>query len=577
MLEPVAAQRSGGTFVVPGLFQDARGVVVSSEAAIVVHSHDQLLALVRIVSDEASLGELLSSLHAEALRSPIGGQGFMLRLRVSDSRILDRLARAAAFCGGQLSVGAGRHFVRYRDAQSPYGYDAPSIVHSSDADYLVYAPQTTLTYVRSAELSLVQLVRTPRLLPRLGGFTAALRTHDPREPLWLLAPALLLPRLLRYLWLRRVEAAVMLPETSPGTPTEHLTLLRVPGDVARSPGALQGLPGLRWLAAVCDHIAVELGHAHPLNLLSLAALFPDSERHLFLADPAGPLSLPAGPFVPARHLVRVEDSAAPLGPQPAAQTFTAVQNPRMPDPTAQGSGLADRLQPVRVPLGLVQTATSAHAPAGARVPWSQLSRLTRLTYLLPPTALANLRAAALRDGVLIIGDVSHLPLGDLYYEAGSQLLIPLGLALVPRVSPSVLRAQLDAATDSWLLFQPALSAQPAPHESVGRSAFDRRDSGERIPLSVHELPASALHPLAQILLQRMQTQPLELASLTDGGTAATDAPQAVYGSLGWLWPLWGGPRLAAASARLPAASSSIPIDGADDRDDSHDSDEDRSP
>lgn len=555
MLEPVAAQRSGGAFVVPGLFQDARGIVVSSDAAIVVHSQDQLQALLRIVSDESSLIELLSGLHIEELRSSVGGQGYMLRLRVSDSRVLDRLARAAAFCGGQLSVGAGRHFVRYRDAQSPYGYDALSIVAGSDGDYVVYAPQTTVIYGRAGQLSLQQLCRKPRLLPRLGGHAAALRAHDPREPLWLLVPSLLLPRLLRYLWLRQIEAAVMLPQPGSSTLTAQHTLLRVPGEVARSPGALQGLPGLRWLSAITDHIAVELGYAHPLNLQSLASLFSDDERHLFLADPPGLLSLPASPFVPARHVVRLEDVDAP--------GTAAHRDDRQANVALDSAGFGDRLQPARVALRLVQAIGSPQAAAAALVPWSQIARLAKLSYLLPPNALAKLQAAALRDGLLVVGDVSYLPLGDLFYEAeaGSQLLVPLGLTLVPRISAAALRAQLEAGADRWLLVQPA---QSASRGSVDASTAARRDRGERIPLSLHELPTSALRPLGQQLVLRLTAQPLELldlaalASEPNAATAANEAPQAVYGSLGWLWPLWGGPRLAANPALLPAASAPLP-------------------
>lgn len=535
MLEPVAAQRSGAAFRVPGLFQDARGIVVSHEAGILLHSQDQLLALLRIVSEDTTLAELLGSLRVEELRSAIGGQGFFVRVRLADSRGLDRFARAAAFCGGQLSVGSGRHFVRYRDAQGPYGYDALSLHGGSDGDYVVYTPHAAQIFQRVGERIVSRLITQMRLLPRGGGLTAALRQHDPREPLWLLVPSTLLHRVLRYLWLRAIDAAAALPEPTQAAASSHC-LLRLPGDIARAPAALLGLPGLRWLLPLCEHIAVELGHSHPLNLLPFAALFSDSQRHLFLADAPAPLVLPGGSFVEARHLVKLTEvepaSAAAASPDAIASGRVAASLP------------SDLSQLARVKLALLPEATAAGSPAAARVPWSRLDTLAQLTFRLPPAALANLQAVATDAGLLIRGDVSHLPLGDLFYEAAPQVLVPLGWTVVPRLSATALRAQLvSTSADGWLLLSPG----PAPAASLSAPA-----AGPRRTVVAQELPAGAWVALSRLLLARLAA---EVPTL-EPPPSEPDPPQAVYPALGWLWPLWGGPRPRLPEPpALPAAAS----------------------
>lgn len=554
MLEPVAAQRAGGAFRVPGLFQDARGIVVSHEAAVLVHSQDQLLSFLRIVSEETSLRELLSGLHSEELRSTIGGQAFFLRVALSDSRALDRAARAAAFCGGQLSVGSGRHFVRYRDAQAPYGYDALSIHTGSDGDYAVYTPRLTQLYQRTGELQLAHLITQQRLLPRIGGLDAALRQHDRREPLWLLVPAVLRPRLLRYLWLRRVDVGLVLPEPTVGTDVAS-SLLQVSGDLAQTPGALLGLPGVHWLLPQSDHIAVELGHTHPLNLQAFSSWFSDTQRHLFLAAPQGLVTLPASPFVPARCVVQVDAAESPPR-APAASQPDRAHSPS-PSPGRLGTQLPiDLSQLTRVRLALVQEHSPMSVPAAVHVPWSQLATLTQLAYRLPPASLASLQAVALDSGLLILGDVSHAPLGEPYYEAAPKVLVPLGLTVVPRLPASLLRSRLSASDDAWLLLRPS-----ARRDVTQRSEPAVRDTGQRLPAMLHEIPASALVTLIHLLVARLDALPL----VEQGALSADEPPpQVVYPSLGWLWPLWGGPRPQRSDPRaLPAASPTAALDEQD--------------
>jgi hypothetical protein len=552
MLEPVALHRAGASFRVPGLHQDGRGIVVGSEAAILVHSQAQLVALLRLLSTQTALAELLPTLRCEEVRGAIGSQGYLLRLRCSESRSLDLCVRAATFAGGLLVVGSGRHLVQYRDAAAPLGYDALSLYSHSDGDYVIYAATSVLAYSRIAELSLRQLLAGQPLLARRGSLANALHDHDRRNSLWLLLPGALLPRILRYLWGRSIAAAAMLPD--PGATTgvgdrsqvsaQGLVLLRVDGGLAGSPGALLGLPGLRWLLPLSEHLAVEIGYQHPIDLVTFGGLFPSRERHLFLAEPGGLLTLPASTFVPIERLVQLSEitlreSPPPIGPIDSISPIDPKQPSTSPPPAASAPSTVGPL--VRMPLRLALEATLARAAAATIVAWRQLGRLAGLLYALPMGALASLRAIRLEEGLLIIGDLAYLPIGDLYYEAAPQILVPLGLAVVPRLSAEFLRAQISNNSEQWYLLQ--AGANP-----VGRSAAE-----SDLPLSVRALPAAGLQPLGRLLVGLDEAQ-LRQELLHDPPLAIGDeAPYAVYPSLGLLWPLWGGPRPLSEPASLPPA------------------------
>lgn len=547
MLEPVALQRAGASFRVPGLFLDGRGIVVGSEAVILLPSQGQLVALLRLISSQVALSELIPTLRCEEVRSAIGSQGYLLRLRCSESRSLDLCARAATFVGSWLGVGSARHFVQYRDAAAPLGYDALSLYSHSDGDCVLYAATSVLAYSRLSELSLLQLVQGQPLLARRS-LPNALRQHDPRTPLWLLVPRTLLPRILRYLWQRSIDAAAALDEVG-ASPSgnesravgQGLVLLRVSGGLAGSPGALSGLPGLRWLLPHSEFLAIELGYQHPLDLTTFASLFPAAQRLLFLAEPLGIVSLPAAEFVPIERLVQLSEIALQeIAPQeiarpPAAPALAA---------SATGLGSLPSVTPiVRCPLRLVAEPTPARVAAASIVPWAQLSRLASLLYALPLGALGSLRAARLGEGLLILGDLSYLPIGELHYEAAAQVLVPLGLTLVPRLSPELLRAQIRADSDRLIL------CAAGAKEGLGDGS-----AAPGLPLSARALPGQALLPLGRVLSGLSDAQLRQELMLDPPATAATEpVPQAVYPSLGFLWPLWGGPRpLSEPLAALPA-------------------------
>jgi hypothetical protein len=78
------------------------------------------------------------------------------------------------------------------------------------------------------------------------------------------------------------------------------------------------------------------------------------------------------------------------------------------------------------------------------IPVAHAQRLKRILFALPPVSLRGHRVAATDRGILVIGseNLDVIPLGQLLCELTPGLLVPLGMDVVPRVSPEVLARAL---------------------------------------------------------------------------------------------------------------------------------------
>src|SRR5689334_24005856 len=78
------------------------------------------------------------------------------------------------------------------------------------------------------------------------------------------------------------------------------------------------------------------------------------------------------------------------------------------------------------------------------IPLEHGARLKRILFALPPVSLRGHRVAATDRGILVIGseNLDVIPLGQLLCELTPGLLVPLGMDVVPRVSPEVLARAL---------------------------------------------------------------------------------------------------------------------------------------
>src|SRR5690606_35253746 len=100
----------------------------------------------RLYSAEAALDELLPELEIHQARTPLGSRELLVRIPAASSYAMDRAARCARLVGGATYTGTSKHFVKYRDDRSPYGYDAAEI-HAlpRGADLMVHGLDFTQT------------------------------------------------------------------------------------------------------------------------------------------------------------------------------------------------------------------------------------------------------------------------------------------------------------------------------------------------------------------------------------------------------------------------------------------------
>lgn len=186
---------------------------MSTHAALLLLGLDKVVSLLRLLSEEQLLTDVLPSLRIEQVRNDLQAQAYFLWFQCADSQQLDRYARAGRLTGATLLVGAGQHFVAYRDRRSPLGYDA-QVAAPRSVTFLLYTDAGAQAFARVRELQLTTLLRQLMLIPLPGGARTQLRSlagaqvldRDfdesacPSEPLLLEVPLALLPRMVRYLW-----------------------------------------------------------------------------------------------------------------------------------------------------------------------------------------------------------------------------------------------------------------------------------------------------------------------------------------------------------------------------------------
>src|SRR4029079_18082572 len=143
MLERVAVHQT--RLRTPGLGLDARGVALGGKGVVLLPSIDRLVAFLALYTRQGSLADLLRSLSIEVVRSKLGAREVTLTFAAETSDRMDRVSEVARLAGGYTARGTTRHFVQYRDAAAPFGYDIPQIV-PSDAGLALYHQTFTQTY-----------------------------------------------------------------------------------------------------------------------------------------------------------------------------------------------------------------------------------------------------------------------------------------------------------------------------------------------------------------------------------------------------------------------------------------------
>ncbi len=472
-LEHVAHGQS--RFMTPGVAPDPRGVVLGRFLVIVFPTLEGVVSWLRLYSHEASLDELVAGLEITRVRTPLMSREMILRVPAVSSYAADRAARLARLVGGSIYTGTAKHFVKYRDDRSPYGYDAVEIgALPAGAELMVHGDDFTQTYAREGELPLARLLF--RLsLRRVPGATRL--DAEARATLVLAVARGLGDGVIRYLWRNKVdgEVALVAPRhRAAGIPTiagdPSYLMMRVRDLPERILELFVGTPGIDVFRPVSDNVAVALGWAHPVELGSVASLLPPDSYHVFW--PGDRVDVLPGPLELSRlaDLTRIDLDLEKAGGDARETTVSAPSPVGVALRLAPGTGLSRRV-----------TATL--------VPRAQTPHFKRLVFLLPPSALRGLRVAVTDRGILVVatGDIDVVPLGTLLCEHAPGILVPLGMEVVPRVSPEVLALALGHASGELTVFTP--DGPPFQLDDARLVALERRAVGrlEVEPVEIREV------------------------------------------------------------------------------------------
>lgn len=479
MLEKVALHQT--QYRTPGVTPDARGVLLGQRGVVLFPSVDRLVAFLRAYSDQLSLDDLIPTVEIKRLKTPLNAREIMLSIESESSYRMDSVAGIAKLAGGLIFTGTARHFVKYRDATAPLGYDVLELI-DNPSDVILYHDTFQQEYVIERDLKLVELLfrLTPHRIPT-G------RDDAPAELLWASVEMGLAPQVMSYLFRWRVEATAAVAEWAPASAFDdqgkRLHILRLENVPARIVRLLEEVPGVHLFEPRGPRAAVERGFDHPVELRSCGSIFPSDTLYLFTG--AGDVLVvdPLPAFAPIRSLV-------------GARLVAGQADLRLP---AQSGEASPKL---RVPLTLAHSSDPWRRVTATVIPLAQTEWLARILYALPPETLESLSLAKSEGDIYLLSPkgIEGVPLGVFFSEAAPRIFVPAGMKLIPSVSPVVLQELVaQMKKPGYTFFRPD-KRQPVvlPPESVGpltRAAIAGL-AGEHIAataLSVEDEPLPLLH------------------------------------------------------------------------------------
>lgn len=451
-------------FRTPGVSPDARGVVLGQKGAVLFPSLDRLVAFLRAYGEEGSLDELLPSMSIRRVVTPLKTREIILLCAAESSYRMDRIGSVAKLAGGLVFTGTARHFVKYRDAASPLGYDVEELLDER-ADVVLYHDSFRQAYAFEREIAFRELVM--KLEP------VRVPPSERRAParLFVTAEVGIGAALVGYLFRWQVRARAAFAEWPSDSAFDDSTRRLYVFDVDEAPprivALMTALPGVNVFEPLGPSFAVELGYRHPIALESCRSIFDDEALTLFRGDGNVVLVDPAPPFAPVRSLVRT-----PLALESAGEVRAGK-----PGEAGLGFELPLKLDSSMAPWrNVVATVVSAEER-----PW-----LARMLYALPPRTLSTLRMAIGEDRVYLLdpGGIEGVPLGRFYSEVAERIYVPAGMTLVPAVAPQVLAELVSDRKGGHVFFEPE---DPAPRV-VPQAAFgpiSRQILREVAGLTVH--------------------------------------------------------------------------------------------
>ncbi|AKU99313.1 hypothetical protein AKJ09_05977 [Labilithrix luteola] len=475
MLERIALHQT--RLRTPGLGLEGKGVALGAKGLVLLPSLDRLVAWLSVYTREHSLEDLMPSLQIQIVRSKLGTREITLSFAAESSDRMDRVAETARLVGGFTFTGTSRHFVQYRDAAAPFGYDATQLL-STDAALALYHDRFTQVYEVDKDVGLRALLL--RLMPHVD--PATIEDSGPRI---IVAEQGLGPALIHYFVRSRVEGEVAVGEWPPESafdegPTRRY-ILRIPDLPQRMRPLMAKTPGITTFLPAGPGVAVEMGYRHPVSL-----------RACPVFDPNG-LVLLRGRGDEAWSL----DRTPQMGDLRAFARVELRTTEGLDEIKAEGTHLPD---PVRVPLRIVPSPAPFRNVTATWIEPAQLSLLRRIAYALPHQTILRTQIAVTPKGAFLRSSagIEAVPLGTFFVEIHPGLYIPAGYDVTPAVAPEVLYRALGASPSQILFIDTNAWAM-----AVEESAFS--------PLETAMLEAQSWEPLVAESIERaLEEAPIDL-------------------------------------------------------------------
>jgi len=411
-------------FRIPGLASDERGIALGSHGLVLFSSIDRLVTFLAAYSAGHALDAFAASLRIDVVVSALGLHEIALSFEAGSADRMDGVSDVARVSGGLVFTGTHRHFVEYRSAAAPFGWDTDELLPGAQALALYHSTFSQLYDVeRTVEVRGFVL----RLEPRRDRWT-----KSARGPRLLLVEGGLGPVLSKYFARAGFAANVAIvdlpaaPARSAPTPA---WLFDVPDLPARFSG-LPSTPGVRAFVPVSAGLAVEEGFRHPFNLRAF-------------------------PFFSATSLVllRGHEPALDIDRKPAFAPVGSVLGAALHAGAVGAAAHAAPPPSFGLPLRLARSADGCE-PTAELVATSALPVLRRLAYVLPAAVLRTTRIAFTDEGAFLVGErsLATIPLGGFFAPVAPRIFAPLGREIVPRVSEAALAVAIGAPANTVTFF-----------------------------------------------------------------------------------------------------------------------------
>jgi len=410
----------------PGLRLDAKGVALGAKGLVLLPTLDRLVTLLAVHTSHASLQSLIGSLSIDIVKSSLGHREVVIRFDADGTDRMDQIAESARLAGGFTFTGSGRHFVQYRDAGAPFGYDVRQITPNEAQLSLSHSQfEQQFAIERAIGLGSLLLKLEPRLAPD---------SVDRRGGRWLCTERGLGAALIHYFVRSQVDADVGVAQWPPASAFDELPveryLFRLEAIPDRMLNMLRTTPGIDIYSDVAPGCAVELGYEHPVNL-----------RACPVFDKSGLVLLRGGGTPPL-----VMEKMPQLG---AVAAFAAV---KLHDHEAHRATSDGVTQSVQVPLR-VQTGTRAwRSIVATRIRREELGVLRLIAYRLSQSQLRRTLIALTSHGAFLFSEqgIDSVPIGELFSRVHEHVFVSAGYRVVPDVAPDVLFTALGSPANEFV-------------------------------------------------------------------------------------------------------------------------------